>query len=148
MNTIFALATPEGKSGVAIIRVSGKNAFQLFEKFSCQPVKPNRMGLRKLLVNNKLLDEALILCFDKGHSFTGEKVVELHHHGSLAIIQKCLSVLGSIQDFRMAYPGEFTKRAFENGELDLSQVEGLSALIDAETAVQFCLLYTSPSPRD
>ena len=136
MNTIFALATPEGKSGVAIIRVSGKNAFQLFEKFSCQPVKPNRMGLRKLLVNNKLLDEALILCFDKGHSFTGEKVVELHHHGSLAIIQKCLSVLGSIQDFRMAYPGEFTKRAFENGELDLSQVEGLSALIDAETAVQ------------
>ena len=136
MNTIFALATPEGKSGVAIIRVSGENAFQLFEKFSCQPVKPNGMGLRKLIVRNKLLDEALILCFGEGQSFTGEEVVEIHHHGSLAIIQKCLSVLGGIQDFRMAYPGEFTKRAFENGRLDLSQVEGLSALIDAETTAQ------------
>ena len=136
MDTIFALATPEGKSGVAIIRVSGKNAFQLFEKFSCPPVKPNRMGLRKLIVDNKLLDEALILCFGEGHSFTGEKVVEIHHHGSLAIIHVCLSVLGSISDFRMANPGEFTKRAFEDGRLDLSQVEGLSALIDAETTVQ------------
>ena len=136
MDTIFALATPEGKSGVAIIRVSGKNAFQLFEKFSCPPVKPNRMGLRKLIVDNKLLDEALILCFGEGHSFTGEKVVEIHHHGSLAIIHVCLSVLGSISDFRTANPGEFTKRAFEDGRLDLSQVEGLSALIDAETTVQ------------
>ena len=136
MDTIFALATPEGKSGVAIIRVSGKNAFQLFEKFSCPPVKPNGMGLRKLIVDNKLLDEALILCFGEGHSFTGEKVVEIHHHGSLAIIHVCLSVLGSIGDFRTANPGEFTKRAFEHGRLDLSQVEGLSALIDAETTVQ------------
>ena len=136
MDTIFALATPEGKSGVAIIRVSGKNAFQLFGKFSCPPVKPNGMGLRKLIVDNKLLDEALILCFGEGHSFTGEKVVEIHHHGSLAIIHVCLSVLGSISDFRMANPGEFTKRAFEHGRLDLSQVEGLSALIDAETTVQ------------
>ena len=136
MDTIFALATPEGKSGVAIIRVSGKNAFQLFEKFSCPPVNPNEMGLRTLIVNKKLLDEALILCFGEGRSFTGEKVVEIHHHGSLAIIQKCLSVLGGISDFRMANPGEFTKRAFEYGRLDLSQVEGLSALIDAETTAQ------------
>ena len=136
MDTIFALATPEGKSGVAIIRVSGKNAFQLFEKFSCPPVNPNEMGLRTLIVNKKLLDEALILCFGEGRSFTGEKVVEIHHHGSLAIIQKCLSVLGGISDFRMANPGEFTKRAFEHGRLDLSQVEGLSALIDAETTAQ------------
>lgn len=136
MDTIFALATPEGKSGVAIIRVSGKNAFQLFEKFSCPPVNPNEMGLRTLIVNKKLLDEALILCFGEGRSFTGEKVVEIHHHGSLAIIQRCLSVLGGISDFRMANPGEFTKRAFEHGRLDLSQVEGLSALIDAETTAQ------------
>ncbi|MDG2096348.1 MAG: tRNA uridine-5-carboxymethylaminomethyl(34) synthesis GTPase MnmE [Paracoccaceae bacterium] len=136
MDTIFALATPEGKSGVAIIRVSGKNAFQLFEKFSCPPVNPNEMGLRTLIVNKKLLDEALILCFGEGRSFTGEKVVEIHHHGSLAIIQRCLSILGGISDFRMANPGEFTKRAFEHGRLDLSQVEGLSALIDAETTAQ------------
>ncbi len=136
MDTIFALATPEGKSGVAVIRISGQCAFQVFEKFKCRPVKLNGMGLRKLFINNKLLDEALILCFGEGRSFTGEDIVEIHHHGSLAVIQNSLGALGNIPSFRMAQPGEFTKRAFENGQLDLSQVEGLSVLIEAETSVQ------------
>ena len=136
MDTIFALTTPEGKSGVAVVRVSGQRAFDCFKNFKCMPVKPNKKGLRKLYFNDKLLDEALVLCFKRGHSFTGENTVEIHLHGSLAIIKTCLSYLGSFDGFRIADPGEFTKRAFENGRLDLSQVEGLSELIDAETSVQ------------
>jgi tRNA modification GTPase len=136
MDTIFALTTPEGKSGVAVVRVSGLRAFDCFKNFNCMPVKPNKKGLRKLYFNNKLLDEALVLCFKRGHSFTGENTVEIHLHGSLAIIKTCLGYLGSFGGFRIADPGEFTKRAFENGRLDLSQVEGLSELIDAETSVQ------------
>ena len=73
---------------------------------------------------------------NKGNSFTGEDTVELHLHGSLAIIRDCLEALGHFENYRIAYPGEFTKRAFENGRLDLSQVEGLSDLINAETSVQ------------
>ena len=136
MDTIFALTTPEGKSGVAVVRVSGQRAFDCFKNFNCMPVKPDKKGLRKLYFNDKLLDEALVLCFKRGHSFTGENTVEIHLHGSLAIIKTCLGYLGSFGGFRIADPGEFTKRAFENGRLDLSQVEGLSELIDAETSVQ------------
>lgn len=136
MDTIFALTTPEGKSGVAVIRVSGQTAFDCFKNFNCTLVKPNNKGVRKLYYNNKLIDEALILCFNKGQSFTGEHTVELQLHGSLAVIRMCLNALGNFDGFRVAEPGEFTRRAFENGCLDLSQVEGLSELIDAETSVQ------------
>jgi tRNA modification GTPase len=136
MDTIFALTTPEGKSGVAVIRVSGQMAFDCFKNFSCMPVELNKKGLRKLYFNDKLLDEALILSFNKGQSFTGENTVEIQLHGSLAVIKACLNALGKFDGFRTADPGEFTKRAFENGRLDLSQVEGLSELIDAETSVQ------------
>jgi len=86
--------------------------------------------------NKQLLDKAFVLSFKKGRSFTGEDTVELHLHGSLAIIRNCLDALGQFKNFRAAYPGEFTKRAFENGRLDLAQVEGLSDLINAETSVQ------------
>ena len=136
MDTIFALATPEGKSGVAIVRISGQDAFECFKDFSCKIVKVGRSGVRKLFYNEQLLDKAFVLSFKKGSSFTGEDTVELHLHGSLAIIRNCLDALGQFKNFRAAYPGEFTKRAFENGRLDLAQVEGLSDLINAETSVQ------------
>ena len=136
MDTIFALATPEGKSGVAIVRISGQDAFECFKNFSCKIVKVGRGGVRKLFYNEQLLDKAFVLSFKKGSSFTGEDTVELHLHGSLAIIRNCLDALGQFKNFRAAYPGEFTKRAFENGRLDLAQVEGLSDLINAETSVQ------------
>ena len=136
MDTIFALATPEGKSGVAIVRISGQDAFECFKNFSCKIVKVGRSGVRKLFYNEQLLDKAFVLSFKKGSSFTGEDTVELHLHGSLAIIRNCLDALGQFKNFRAAYPGEFTKRAFENGRLDLAQVEGLSDLINAETSVQ------------
>lgn len=136
MDTIFALATPEGKSGVAIVRISGQDAFECFKNFSCKIVKVGRSGVRKLFYNEQLLDKAFVLSFKKGSSFTGEDTVELHLHGSLAIIRNCLDALGQFKNFRAACPGEFTKRAFENGRLDLAQVEGLSDLINAETSVQ------------
>lgn len=136
MDTIFALATPEGKSGVAIVRISGQDAFECFKNFSCKIVKAGQSGVRKLFYNEQLLDKAFVLSFKKGSSFTGEDTVELHLHGSLAIIRNCLDALGQFKNFRAAYPGEFTKRAFENGRLDLAQVEGLSDLINAETSVQ------------
>ena len=136
MDTIFALATPEGKSGVAIVRISGQEAFECFKNFSCRIVKVGESGVRKLFYNEQLLDKAFVLSFKKGSSFTGEDTVELHLHGSLAIIRNCLDALGQFKNFRAAYPGEFTKRAFENGRLDLAQVEGLSDLINAETSVQ------------
>ena len=136
MDTIFALATPEGKSGVAIVRISGQDAFKCFKNFSCKIVKVGRSGVRKLFYNEQLLDKAFVLSFKKGSSFTGEDTVELHLHGSSAIIRNCLDALGQFKNFRVAYPGEFTKRAFENGQLDLAQVEGLSDLINAETSVQ------------
>ena len=136
MDTIFALATPEGKSGVAIVRISGQDAFECFKNFSCKIVKVGRSGVRKLFFNEQLLDKAFVLSFKKGSSFTGEDTVELHLHGSLVIIRNCLHALGQFKNFRAACPGEFTKRAFENGRLDLAQVEGLSDLINAETSVQ------------
>ena len=118
MDTIFALATPEGKSGVAIVRISGQNAFECFKNFSCKIVKAGQSGVRKLFYNEQLLDKAFVLSFKKGSSFTGEDTVELHLHGSLAIIRNCLDALGQFKNFRAAYPGEFTKRAFENGRFD------------------------------
>lgn len=83
-----------------------------------------------------VLDQCLVLTFAKGQSFTGETVVELHLHGSRAVVGATLALLGSVPGFRQAEAGEFTRRALENGKLDLSQVEGLADLIDAETEAQ------------
>ena len=98
---------------------------------------PSARGVRRLMdTDGILLDEALVLSFPAGHSFTGEDVVELHLHGSPAIVAAVLRVLGDDQDLRPAEAGEFTRRALENGRLDLAQVEGLADLIDAETEGQ------------
>ncbi|MFT6075012.1 MAG: tRNA modification GTPase, partial [Yoonia sp.] len=86
--------------------------------------------------SGELLDEALILCFDAGKSFTGEEVVELQLHGSPAVVSAVMRVLGSNSELRQAEAGEFTRRALENGRLDLAEVEGLADLIDAETESQ------------
>ncbi|MFT6222420.1 MAG: tRNA modification GTPase [Paracoccaceae bacterium] len=93
-------------------------------------------ALRKLYWNGSLLDEALLLHFPKGHSFTGEDVIELQLHGSSAIVKATLSALASLPGARHAEAGEFTRRALENNRLDLTQVEGLADLIDAETEAQ------------
>ncbi|MEJ1992168.1 MAG: tRNA uridine-5-carboxymethylaminomethyl(34) synthesis GTPase MnmE, partial [Maritimibacter sp.] len=131
MDTIFALASARGRAGVAVIRISGPEAFQAADRLcSSRPVERGLRMLRDL--DGNPLDEALVLCFDPGHSFTGEAVVELQTHGAVAVIDALLRVLGQIDGLRLAEPGEFTRRALENGQLDLAQVEGLADLIEAE----------------
>lgn len=135
MDTIFALATARGRAGVAVVRISGPLALTAAERLA-GPLDPRGRSLRHLRDGEEILDEALVLTFPSGHSFTGEDVVELHLHGSPAVIAASLGALGRMPDLRPAEAGEFTSRAFQNGRLDLAQVEGLADLIDAETEAQ------------
>mgnify|MGYP000701453078 CR=1 FL=1 len=136
MDTIFAQATAPGKAGVAIVRLSGPEAWTAVERL-CGSVPPVRQaGLRTVRGAAGILDEALVLVFDAGASFTGERVAELQLHGSAAVVSAVLAELSSFAGCRPAEAGEFTRRALENGCLDLAQVEGLADLIDAETEAQ------------
>lgn len=136
-DTIFALATAPGRAGVAVVRISGPAAFEVVETLTGQAVaEARRMSLRQLMDGEAVLDEALVVVFDVGRSFTGEAVAELHLHGGRATAAGVLSVLSGLNMCRSAEPGEFTRRALENGRLDLAQVEGLADLIDAETEAQ------------
>ncbi len=136
MDTIFALATARGKAGVAIVRLSGPGAFKAAVSLCGSLPQRRRAALRLLRSDEAVLDQALVLSFDAGQSFTGEDVVEFHLHGSVAVIQAVLKELSHLDGLRLAEPGEFTRRALENGMLDLTQVEGLSDLIEAETEAQ------------
>jgi tRNA modification GTPase len=130
-DTIYALATPAGVSGVAVIRVSGQETKAII-KALCGNVKPRYASLRKLIYKGDVLDEALVFYFPAPHSFTGEDVVEFQLHGSLAVIDSMFKVLSAL-GARPAFAGEFTRRAFANGQLDLTQVEGLADLLAAHT---------------
>ncbi|QFT82991.1 tRNA modification GTPase MnmE [Roseovarius sp. THAF27] len=137
MDTIFALSTAPGKAGVAIIRVSGAGAFQAVGSLVDGLPRPRQSGLRNFKApDGSLLDTALVLTFEAGHSFTGEATVEIHCHGSRAVVLAILDALGGQDGLRPAEPGEFTRRALENETLDLAQVEGLADLIEAETEAQ------------
>ncbi|MFT5785460.1 MAG: tRNA modification GTPase [Ascidiaceihabitans sp.] len=137
METIFALASAQGRAGVSVIRLSGPDAKEVASKFVFTLPEDRVAGLRTLTDDaGAPLDEALILRFDAPHSFTGEDVVELHLHGSIAVVQAVLCVLGDSGLARLAQPGEFTRRALENGKMDLAQVEGLADLIESETEAQ------------
>ena len=136
MDTIYALASARGKAGVAVLRLSGPAAHDAAVML-CGDLPPaRRASLRRLVWNGVELDQALVLVFPQGESFTGEPSVELHLHGSLAVVQSVMRVLSGMPGLRLAEPGEFTRRALENGRLDLAQVEGLADLIDAETEAQ------------
>lgn len=136
MDTIFALASARGKAGVAIVRLSGAGAFAAGRALCGTLPVPRQAALRRVRGAAGVLDQALVLTFAKGHSFTGEEVVELHLHGSVAVVRAVLTELAAMPGLRLAEPGEFTRRALENGNLDLTQVEGLADLIDAETESQ------------
>lgn len=137
MDTIFALASARGKSGVAVIRVSGPNAFEAGLALAGTLPSARQSGVRYLRnVSGAILDQALVLVFAEGHSFTGEQVVEFHLHGSMATVAAVLESLGSLPGLRAAEPGEFTRQALENDRLDLAKVEGLGDLIEAETEAQ------------
>lgn len=136
METIFALATAPGKAGVSIVRISGPRASDALQELGCA-VPINGRGLRTIRdEQGAIIDQALILHFERGKSFTGDEVVEIQGHGSPAVVKKLLRRLAQIEGLRLAEPGEFTRQAFENGQLDLTQVEGLRDLIDAETEAQ------------
>lgn len=137
MDTIFALATAQGKAGVAVVRISGRQAWACGLQL-CETLPESHKGAVRVLRDSsgELIDEALVLPFAEKRSFTGEEVLELHLHGSTAIVARVMSLLGAMDGVRLAEPGEFTRRALENGRLDLTQVEGLADLIDAETEAQ------------
>lgn len=137
MDTIYALATARGKAGVAVFRLSGSKAWAVAEALGGKLPAARQASLRKLRDRaGLLLDEALVLLFEEGRSFTGEQVAEFHIHGSQATVNAVLRALSAEEGLRIAEAGEFTRRALENGCLDLAQVEGLADLIEAETEAQ------------
>ena len=135
MKTIFALASARGKAGVAIIRLSGSRAHWAIGQL-CRVPQPRVVALRNLVWQDQVLDQALVVVFEPGASFTGEAVAEMHIHGSTAVVSVIMQILSGMEGLRYAEAGEFTRRALENGRLDLTQVEGLADLIDSETESQ------------
>jgi tRNA modification GTPase len=137
-DTIFALASGTGTAGVAVIRISGPSAFSTLKLLTKKPLPKHRYAsLRELLdANGNRLDQALVLSFPAPNSFTGEDIIELHLHGGRAVIEGVFIVLNSIDGLRMAEPGEFSRRAFENNKMDLTAAEGLNDLIHAQTLAQ------------
>ncbi len=137
-DTIFALSTPPGRSGVAVIRLSGPESKSALQKLGADSVIPRMAKLVRLChpTQKNILDQSLVLYFAAPNSFTGEDVAELHIHGGRATRQAVLDALADISGLRPAQPGEFTRRAFDNGKMDLTEVEGLADLIDAETEAQ------------
>lgn len=136
METIFAPATAPGRAGVSVIRVSGPSAFAAVRALADRLPLPRHARLSRLSGAAGLIDSGLVLCFPGPGSFTGEDVAEFQVHGSVAVVQTLLAELGRMENFRLALPGEFTRRALENGRLDLTEVEALADLIDAETEAQ------------
>ncbi len=137
--TIYALSTPYGKSGVAVIRISGTRAAVIAESF-CRVSNLKSHNIKFSNIYNpqtgKLIDQGLLLFFKGPKSFTGEDMLELQVHGSLAVIRELQEALSCEEDVRIAERGEFTRRAFYNGKMDLTTAEGIKDLIDAETSLQ------------
>jgi tRNA modification GTPase len=136
--TIFALSSGRPPAAIAVVRVSGPRAGAALEKLIGRVPEPRKATLARVrdLVTDEAIDEALVLWFPKPCSETGEDTAELQLHGGHAVIAAVLEALATIEDCRPAEPGEFTRRAFEHGRLDLTAVEGLADLIAAETQAQ------------
>ena len=140
-NTIFAQCSAKGKAGVSVFRISGPNALSALSKLithNYNQLKPRMLHLRKIYTvkTKQLIDEAMVVYFNSTSSFTGEDSVEIYTHGSLSVIKLLNQTLASMEDLRLAQPGEFAKRSFFNGKMDLTSAEGLADLIDAETEMQ------------
>lgn len=147
-DTIYALSSgPLTKSGVAVVRLSGPSALECYQKLVKTPQKstiaPRAATLKSFFCpfSNDMLDKGIAIWFPSPRSFTGEDVIELHLHGSRAVINSLFQVFERLSteaniNIRPAEPGEFSRRAFENGKMDLTEVEGLSDLLAAETANQ------------
>ena len=136
-DTIFALATPPGVSAIAVIRISGVSALRVPHLFGVKAGVP-RTAKRVFLKDDRgiILDDVMLLGFAAPASATGEDVLEIHCHGSVAVIEDILGVLAKTEGFRPAEAGEFTRRALDNGKMDITAAEGLADLIEAETTLQ------------
>ena len=138
MDTIFALATGGSRAAIAIVRIAGPKVREIAEAIAGRLPAPRVAALMRLRDpdSDETLDRALVLFFEAARSEIGEDSLEFHLHGSPAVVTAVLRVLGAISAVRQAEPGEFARRAFANGKMDLAQVEGLADLIDAETTWQ------------
>jgi len=133
------LATARGRAGVAVVRASGPSADDALKALTRRPLPNERRATIRTLFdkrNDSIIDTALVLRFAPPHSYTGENVVEFQTHGGPAVVAALLEALASEPGLRLAEPGEFTRRAVENGRLDLTQAEGIADLVAAETEVQ------------
>ena len=136
-DTIYAAATAPGKAGIAILRLSGTESEAILTSLGVAVGPERGMRLSRLHdASGEVLDEALVLRFAEGASYTGERSAELHLHGSPAVMQAVTGAIEATGLARLARPGEFTRRALEGGRIDLVQAEGLADLIDAETEAQ------------
>jgi tRNA modification GTPase len=134
--TIVALSSGALPSGVAVIRISGPQTTAVLEFLSMRVPEPRRLILAAIHLDGALIDTALVAFMPGPHSFTGEDTAELQVHGSPAVVRTLLRALSAMPNVRLAEAGEFTRRAFLNGKLDLTEVEGLGDLIEAETETQ------------
>ena len=138
-DTILALASAAGRAGVAVIRISGPAAGAALESLTgrrCPPPRTAALATLRHPGTGEWLDQALTLWFPEPASFTGQPVAECHIHGGRAVVQAVTDALLAVPGLRLAEPGEFSRRAFENGKLDLTEAEGLADLVAAETAAQ------------
>lgn len=137
-DTIFALSSGRPPAAIAVIRISGPKSFEAAELLAGSIPEPRRVALRELRdpSSGALLDNALVLAFRGPASSTGDDIVELHCHGGRAVMDAILDGLASLDGLRAAAPGEFTRRAFANGRIDLTEAEGLADLLEAETQTQ------------
>ncbi|MGV8937640.1 MAG: tRNA uridine-5-carboxymethylaminomethyl(34) synthesis GTPase MnmE [Allorhizobium sp.] len=147
-DTIFALSSGGLPAGVAVIRISGGQAFAVARAMVGELPLPRFAALRSIRTrNNEILDQGLIVAFPGPHSFTGEDCVELQLHGGKAVVKAVLAAIAEFAQTRMAEAGEFSRRAFENGKIDLIEVEGLADLLVAETEMQRRLATEQSSGR-
>jgi tRNA modification GTPase len=137
--TIYALSTGPGVSGVAIIRVSGSDTKKVIKALTGKPLPEPRVAtLRKInyINTSELIDEGLILWFPGPESYTGEDMAEFHVHGSKSVIEAIHKSIASVENSRLAEPGEFTKLAFQNGKINLLKAESIADLVSSETEIQ------------
>ncbi|WP_443748987.1 tRNA uridine-5-carboxymethylaminomethyl(34) synthesis GTPase MnmE [Asticcacaulis solisilvae] len=134
-HTIFALASAQGRAGVSVIRTSGPQALSVAMQLTGKTLKPRQATYASLTHDGEVIDQAIIIAFLGLSSFTGEDSVEYQVHGSAAVLDRLYSIFDSL-GFRLAEPGEFTRRALENGKLDLTQAEAIVDLVDAESEAQ------------
>ena len=143
-DTIYALSTPSGKSAIAMVRISGSKSFDHINKISSSmPTTPNKSTLNRLITTNgDIIDQTITTYYKAPKSYTEEDMVEICLHGGNAVINRFIDVFKKNKNTRLAEPGEFTRRSFENNKLDLTQVEAIADLVNAETELQRKLAYS------